>query len=281
MLKDKFKHFIKLTNIDGSGKASSYVRALDLLSEMLLVESFGMHDCKAIWNVSSIERLSQLYEVVLVEKRKSDSSIWNIDGLPKSYLQNGFCSAALKSFMEFIVENSYEQNLLDIFEHHDSDEALLPKKLEIDINYPKLLIEGLDKMQGEDVVRKVRVRSNQNVFRKMILKIYNQSCCITGLNIPAVNRASHIIPWAKDVSKRLDPRNGLCLSATYDAAFDRNLISLDDDYRIIISKDIRDFYMNDSVKEYFMNKEGRKITLPHSYLPDKEYLSEHRKIGNF
>ena len=76
----------------------------------------------------------------------------------------------------------------------------------------------------------MKVRSNQHVFRKMILNIYNQSCCITGLNIPEVNRASHIIPWSEDQTIRLDPRNGLCLSATYDAAFDKYLISLDDDY---------------------------------------------------
>jgi len=281
MLKNKFKSYIQASNIEGSGKAASYIRALDLLGEMLDAESLGFDDCKNIWHVNSIGSLSKLYESVLIETRNFESSVWNIDGLPKSYLQNGFCSAALKNYIEFIVENSYELQLFNVFELHSSNEDLLPQKLDIDINYPKFLIEGLDKIQGKDVVRSVRVRSNQNVFRKMILKIYNQSCCITGLNTPEINRASHIIPWAKDASKRLDPRNGLCLSATYDAAFDRNLISLDDDYRIIVSKEISEHYTRESVSEYFMRKEGVKIKLPESYLPNKKYLSEHRKMGAY
>jgi len=281
MLKDKFIKYIQSTNVEGSGKASSYVRALDLLCEMLSVEPLGFDDCKNIWHVNSVERLSKLYKRVLIETSNNNTSIWVIDGLPRSYLQKGFCSAALKNFIEFIVENSYELQLFNVFEQYHADEALLPKKLDIDLDYPKLLIEGLDKIQGEDVVRSVRIRSNQNIFRKMILKIYDHSCCITGLNIPEINRASHIIPWAKDTRKRLDPRNGLCLSATYDAAFDRNLISLDDDYRMIVSKEISDFYTRGSVREYFMKKEGQQIRLPESYLPNREYLREHRKIGSF
>ncbi len=109
-----------------------------------------------------------------------------------------------------------------------------------------------------------------------MLKIYNESCCITGLNIPEVNRASHIVPWAEFQDERLDPRNGLLLSATYDAAFDKHLISLDEDYRIIISKKITDHYKSDIVKEYFQKKSGKKITLPSSYLPKQEYLEKHR-----
>ncbi|OQK18313.1 hypothetical protein AU255_10985 [Methyloprofundus sedimenti] len=132
-----------------------------------------------------------------------------------------------------------------------------------------------------DVIRSVKTRSNQYVFRKIILKIYNQSCCITGLNIQTVNRASHIIPWAEDKTIRLDPRNGLCLSATYDAAFDEHLISLDDDYRVIISKGIKDYYTNESVRAYFKNKEGVKICLPVKYLPNKINLAAHRDKGEF
>jgi putative restriction endonuclease len=74
------------------------------------------------------------------------------------------------------------------------------------------------------------------------------------------NRASNIISWADDASKRLDPSNGLYLSATYDAAFDKNLISLDDDYRIILANDIKDHFTHASVTEYFVKKEGRLLT---------------------
>lgn len=279
--KENFSDYVLSTNVSGSGKAKSYIRALDLLCEMIQQRSLGFGDCKNIWSVNSFDRLHELYFFVLDETRKKDASDWNIQGIPKSYLQNGYCSAALKSYQTFIVENSYEKSLLDVFEAYKGDENELPGELDLDMKNTELLIEGLDEKLGLEALRIVRVRSNQNVFRKMILKIYNESCCITGLNIPEINIASHIIPWAEDESIRLDPRNGLCLSATYDAAFDRNMISLDEDYRIILSKNIKDCYTSDSVKEYFMSKEGNKITLPSSYYPNKDYLENHRGRGEF
>ncbi len=279
--KNPYKKHIHATNLTGSKKAASYVRAIDLLNEMIQAVPFSFADCKNIWSVSSIERLQELYLFVLIEARKNDESAWNIEGIPTSYLQKGYCSAALKSYQEFLIAYDYEQEVLTIFNEHKGDESEVVEKLDREITYPKFLLEGLDKKQGKEVVRNVRVRVNQDVFRKMMLKIYNESCCITGLNIPEVNRASHIVPWAEFQDERLDPRNGLLLSATYDAAFDKRLISLDDDYRIIISKDISDHYKSDIVKEYFHNKRGDKIFLPSSYLPNREYLKKHRDKGRF
>jgi putative restriction endonuclease len=279
--KTAFSNFINDTNVAGSGKAKSYIRALDLLSEMLQKKPLGFSDCKNLWVVVSIDRLHELYLFVINEGKKGDASAWNISDIPTSYLQNGYCSAALKSYQEFLVEHVYQQQLLGVFDQHTGDEDELVGKLKQDIRYPKFLLDNLDKKQGKEVVRSVRVRVNQNVFRLMLLKIYNESCCITGLNIPEVNRASHIIPWSDDDDLRLNPHNGLFLSATYDAAFDKKLISLDEDFRIIISKDISDHYKSDIVKEYFHKKAGDRITLPSSYLPKQEYLEVHRGMGRF
>jgi putative restriction endonuclease len=265
----------------GSNKATSYVRALDVLNELLMVEPLGFDDCQNIWDVQSIERLYQLYLLVKKEKNKNSQSVWNLNRIPSSYLANGFCSAALKCYMAFIVEYRYEKGLWDNFIAHDAASGGVEEKLSLSLDYPKLLLNGLDLREGKDIIREVSVRVNQNIFRTMILKNYNQTCCITGLNIPEINRASHIVPWVKDKSIRLDPCNGLCLSATYDAAFDRNLISLDADYRIILSKDIHSYFTNDCVSEYFKKREGQVITLPHSYLPNKHYLEKHRESFNF
>lgn len=279
--KQAFIQFIYETNVEGSNKAPSYVQALNWLNKMLEDESFGFNDCKNIWALNSVDRLHELYLFVLNESKKKDDSAWNIQGIPKSYLQSGYCSAALKSYQEFHVEYAYEKELLKAFDEYKGDESGVVEKLDREMKYPKFLLEGLDTKQGKDVRRMVKVRVNQEFFRKVILRLYSESCCITGLNIPTVNRASHILPWAENEKERLDPRNGLCLSATYDAAFDKHLISLDDDYRIIIPKEISDHYTNDSVKEYFLKKEGDKVSLPSSYLPSKEYLQKHREKCKF
>jgi putative restriction endonuclease len=59
---------------------------------------------------------------------------------------------------------------------------------------------------------------------------------MTGITEPALLRASHIVPWADCTdAQRLDVHNGLLLSALWDAAFDRGIISFADDGTILAS----------------------------------------------
>jgi putative restriction endonuclease len=273
--------YVHETNLTGSGKASSYIRALDILSEMLRIKPLGFEDCIDIWNITSLQRISELKVLVAAEQVKQHESVWLNGDIAKSYLLKGYCKAALSNYTRFLVERNQEDSLLDVFEQHKGSATELSVLLETEPSNIEALLDGLKGTTGEDVIRAVKTRVNQNVFRRMLMDIYRGSCCITGMNIPEVNRASHIVSWADDPSKRLDPSNGLYLSATYDAAFDNHLISLDDDYRIILSGDIKDHYMNDSVNEYFIKKEGKKINLPSSYQPNKKYLAKHRSQGLF
>jgi predicted restriction endonuclease len=59
---------------------------------------------------------------------------------------------------------------------------------------------------------------------------------MTGITERALLRASHIKPWADCAdSERLDVHNGLLLSALWDAAFDRGLVSFADDGSVLAS----------------------------------------------
>ncbi|MDD2599096.1 MAG: HNH endonuclease signature motif containing protein [Kiritimatiellae bacterium] len=80
----------------------------------------------------------------------------------------------------------------------------------------------------------------------------------------------------KETKNRMNPANGICLSATYDAAFDRHLISFDDNYRLILSPSLKDHYTNRAFKEHFLAVEGRKIKMPVRSLPDHKLLGQHR-----
>jgi predicted restriction endonuclease len=61
-------------------------------------------------------------------------------------------------------------------------------------------------------------------------------CPLTGIAEPALLRASHIVPWSEcSDEQRLDVHNGLLLSALWDAAFDKGLISFADDGRVLAS----------------------------------------------
>lgn len=74
-------------------------------------------------------------------------------------------------------------------------------------------------------------RVGQDIFRDRLMTYWQGRCPLTGITDPALLRASHIIAW-KDCSsdaERLNVHNGLLLSALWDAAFDRGLVTFDDD----------------------------------------------------
>jgi hypothetical protein len=117
--KTRFKDYLMAANKEGSNKAKSYVRALDLLSEILAVEPISYDDCKNIWSVDSLSRLSSLYEEAKTQALKWDDSVWNIEGIPPSYLRDRFISAALASYIKFHNEIS--------FDHIDIKQVFSPK----------------------------------------------------------------------------------------------------------------------------------------------------------
>ncbi|WP_028167343.1 HNH endonuclease [Bradyrhizobium elkanii] len=73
-------------------------------------------------------------------------------------------------------------------------------------------------------------RIGQDVFRDALMDYWGSRCPLTGIADAELLRASHIEPWSECTDeKRLDVHNGLLLSALWDAAFDRGLVSFADD----------------------------------------------------
>ena len=129
--------------------------------------------------------------------------------------------------------------------------------------------------QGTERERVVKTRVNQNFFRSAILSSYDQKCCITGLPLPELLIASHIIPWREN-RERLNPSNGLCLNALHDKAFDRGLITISTDYKVIVSNEIMNFDVA-GVRKYFAQYHNNKIHMPDKFHPEKEFLNYHNK----
>jgi hypothetical protein len=123
-----------------------------------------------------------------------------------------------------------------------------------------------------------KTRLGQRFFRQSVLASYNCRCCITGNPIPDLLIASHILPWGQFPEQRLNPRNGLCLAQTQDAAFDKGLISLDEDYRLMLSPYLREFLPNEALSRNFLAYEGMQIKMPDKFLPDGDYLQKHREV---
>lgn len=85
----------------------------------------------------------------------------------------------------------------------------------------------------------VTSRVGQGAYRKRIIHRWEYQCAVTGFNKLDILIASHIVPWSKATdAERLDVHNGILLSPTYDALFDKHLISFDHQGKILLSNSI-------------------------------------------
>lgn len=118
-------------------------------------------------------------------------------------------------------------------------------------------------------------RIKQHFFRRTVLSSYRGRCCMSGLSESRLLIASHIVPWSKDKANRLNPSNGLCLSAIHDRAFDQGLITLTDDLRIVLSEDLCKRH-DEFVVRVLHPLNGRPIEVPERFAPSPIFLAYHR-----
>lgn len=145
-----------------------------------------------------------------------------------------------------------------------------PVEAEAELQEDELLREGLEREQV------VRQRVNQCFFRAAVLAAYGGRCCITGLAVPDLLIASHIVPWARDTLNRVNPRNGLCLNALHDCAFDRGFITLSGTLEVEVSPSLKAAPIQAVTTRFLLDYEGTCIRLPDRFLPDADLLDWHR-----
>lgn len=157
----------------------------------------------------------------------------------------------------------------------ESERILAEKENQtIEMKFNELLFDLKD-LKGETKLREVKTRVNQNVFRQIVVANYSSKCAITGIDLPELLFASHIIPWSKNEDERLNPENGICLSALYDKAYDKGLISINEKYQVIMSDKLKKKKEADYFGKYFAPIENQSLILPQRYFPKKEFIQYH------
>lgn len=169
----------------------------------------------------------------------------------------------------------------DEFFHNQEELVFLSEQIlaqkentSIEKKYQDILFD-LKGLKGETVIREVKTRVNQCIFRQMILTNYDTKCAITGIDIPELLLASHIIPWSQNEGERLNPENGICLSALYDKAFDKGLIGIDASYKVILSSGLKKKKETSFYQSHFASIENQRIIDGIKYKPRKEFLEYH------
>lgn len=127
----------------------------------------------------------------------------------------------------------------------------------------------------------VQVRVNQARFRRAVLASYNTTCCISGLRHEKLVITSHIVPWSEDTCNRLNPQNGLCLSALHDKAFDQGLITIMPDFRVRVSRKLKAYEDDAFIRTSLLKFDGRPIRLPSRFKPSTAFLAHHNRRFGF
>lgn len=130
----------------------------------------------------------------------------------------------------------------------------------------------------------IRVETEEEIyvrgglFKRLVPQVYNQTCCISGMQLGSTFGhsfvdARHIVPFSISHDDRVS--NGLALCPNIHRAFDRGLVTIDDDYSILLSSHI----LEKAEHAYSLKRfQGQKIILPErrAAWPDVDLLKWHR-----
>ena len=243
---------------ENSGKADSYARALRILDEVLPYQSvIDLHGL-SLFNVQNTETIEAVIRVVSEEVKKMKRNEPNIFDYGKanqrSYPLKNFCSSALRSLKQYA---QYEQEILvaDEIVAQERNPRTISTKLIAHFNVTK---------EGEDKISMTKQRKGQDYFRRMILANYGGRCALTGIDIPQLLLASHIIPWSDKSHKQ-------------DRLIDKGLITISpDDYTVTLSSALRENESKEYFDKHFGIMIGKKLALPTDYLPNRDFLAYHR-----
>lgn len=273
-----FFDYVQANSAEGSNLAGSYVRALRYATELLRQTMPDCANLAPIWEINSLQKLEEIYRIIKSEERKRDASVFASIGVPRSYWQQRYCSSAVRMFARFLTDKTQEREASKLYSDAPDADTVATSISKWKVN-PLFYLDddvAVNSRKGRDIMREVKTRQNQSAFRRIILLNYGFACCVTGLPVREVLRASHIVGWSENVSTRLLPTNGLCLAATYDAAFDRHLISFDEDYRMILAPSLKEYYSNAAFLACFKAYEGKKLIPALKFQPSQEFLALHR-----
>jgi putative restriction endonuclease len=129
--------------------------------------------------------------------------------------------------------------------------------------------------------KEIQIFLRSRIFQRLIPQTYDHRCAVTGWRVHnaqhAMIDACHIIPFAESQNDHIS--NGISLSPTLHRAFDRGLIAVDDDYRVLVRPGLVESGAAFSLGAF----KGRKLHLPAltQYHPSLENLKRHRERFGF
>lgn len=127
-------------------------------------------------------------------------------------------------------------------------------------------------MGAETYEATVHARSVDPEFRATVLSRHDRTCPISGVDHPGLLDVAHVLSWSDYPEYRADLSNVLALSKTHHAAFDRELITIDQEYRLRVNPNFDT--QSDVLQQTISNRAGERIPRLEDNL-NPEYVAQH------
>ena len=118
----------------------------------------------------------------------------------------------------------------------------------------------------------VHARSVDPEFRATVLSRHDRTCPISGVDHPGLLDVAHVLSWSDYPDHRADLSNVLALNKTHHAAFDRELFTIDQDYRLRVNPDFET--QSDVLQQTIIDCAGERISVPDNSL-NSRYVAQH------
>jgi putative restriction endonuclease len=118
-------------------------------------------------------------------------------------------------------------------------------------------------------------RLGQGGFRIVVMEGYQRRCAVTGEKTLPVLEAAHIRPYSDDGPHVIS--NGIFLRSDLHTLFDGGYITITNDYRVAVSRRIRDEFSNGREYYAFDGKELQVAPRSAADRPSLEFLEWHQK----
>jgi len=223
-----------------------------------------------------------------VESKSSMRSLGNLTtAIQFSLIDNELTNLLLvpesRDILKVSLLNKYFSETKSNFGSNGNDDlpsaSILHEKSD---EYTRKIIELKSQVDENAFQEEIFIRGG--LFKREIPKIYNNTCSISGLRLTSVVSnvsmvdACHIVPFSESYDDTLT--NGIALCPNLHRAFDRGLISISDDFTVLINKN----FVEDKNSAFSLSQfESQKIILPYSeeLYPALENLYKHRNKNGF
>lgn len=94
-------------------------------------------------------------------------------------------------------------------------------------------------------------------FRATVLSRYDLTCPVSGVDHPGLLDVAHVLSWSEYPSHRANLSNVLPLSKTHHAAFDRELFTIDHEFRLQVNPSFET--ESDLLQQTVLNRAGERL----------------------